>query len=217
MEIMAAESQNIPAVCLGDPDLSLVNATRSGDMPAFEELVRKYDRRLFRIAHGVTHNIEDAEEVVQTALFKAYRNLNRFEGNAQFSTWLIRITLNESLMKVRRQRAVREQSIDAGPFEENNGKGVASSPRAVPADFTDWSPSPDSQYSTVEIRAILSKCLRTLSSNLRVAFILRDIDGHSIQETSEILRLTPNAVKSRLWRARLRLREELTCYFKKRA
>ena len=106
METMAAESQSIPAGCLGDPDLPLVNATRNGDMPAFEELVRKYDRRLFRLAQGVTHNTEDAEEVVQTALFKAYRNLNWFEGNAQFSTWLIRITLNESLMKVRRRRAV---------------------------------------------------------------------------------------------------------------
>ena len=216
MEIMETESQSIPAVCLGDPDLPLVNATRNGDMPAFEELVRKYDRKLFRIAHGVTHNTEDAEEVVQMALFKAYRNLNRFEGNAKFSTWLIRITLNESLMKVRKQRTVREQSIDAGPYEENNGNGVASSTRGIPADFTDWSPSPESQYSSVEIRAILSKCLNTLSPNLRVVFILRDIDGHSILETSEILRLTPNAVKSRLSRARLRLREELTYYFKKR-
>jgi len=101
MQIVETENQSIAAICLGDPDLLLVNATRNGDMPAFEELVRKYDGKLFRIAQGVTHNTEDAEEVVQTALFKAYRNLGRFEGSAKFSTWLIRITLNESLMKVR--------------------------------------------------------------------------------------------------------------------
>src|SRR5215470_8110014 len=145
MEIMASEDQRIPAVFVGDPDLPLVNATRNGDMPAFEELVRKYDRKLFRIAHGVTHNTEDAEEVVQTALFKAYRNLGRFEGSAKFSTWLIRITLNESLMKVRKRRAVREHSIEAGSNEQTNGDGVATSPR-MPADFTDWSPSPESLY-----------------------------------------------------------------------
>jgi RNA polymerase sigma-70 factor (ECF subfamily) len=120
---------------MGDPDLPLVNATRNGDMPAFEELVRKYDRKLFRIAHVVTQHTEGAEEVVQMTLFKAYRNLNRCEGNAKFSTWLIRVTLNESLMKVRKQRTVRKQSIDAGPYEENNGNGVISCTRGIPADF----------------------------------------------------------------------------------
>src|SRR5262249_62061583 len=123
MEVIATENQSIPTVFLGDPDLQLVTATRNGDMLAFEELVRRYDRKLFRIAQGVTHNTEDAEEVVQTAFFKAYRNLERFEGNARFSTWLIRITLNESLMKLRKQRAGREQSIDAGGSGGSNGNG----------------------------------------------------------------------------------------------
>ena len=213
MDFMMSESQSIPAVYLGDPDLPLVNATQNGDMPAFEELVRKYDRKLFRLAQGITHNTEDAEEVVQTALFKAYRNLARFEGNAKFSTWLIRITFNESLMKVRKRRTVREQSIHAGFDEKTHGNGLA---LRVPDDLTDWSPSPESLYSTVERRAILVKCLGALSPNLRVVFILRDIDGYSIIEVSEILRLTPNAVKARLSRARLQLREQLTIHFKKR-
>src|SRR5262249_55100639 len=207
MEVIATENQSIPTVFLGDPDLQLVTATRNGDMPAFEELLRKYDRKLFRIAQGVTHNAEDAEEVVQTAFFKAYRNLERFEGNAGFSTWLIRITLNESLMKLRRQRAIREQSIDAGSHKETRRNDIASSIR-VPADLTDWSPNPESLYRTVERRAILVKCLGALRPSLRVVFILRDVDGHSILETSEILRLTPNAIKTRLCRARLQLREQ---------
>jgi RNA polymerase sigma-70 factor (ECF subfamily) len=214
METIATENQSIPAVYLGDPDLILVDATRNGDMSAFEELVRKYDRKLFRIAQSVTHNTEDAEEVVQTAFFKAYCNLGRFQGNARFLTWLTRIALNESLMKLRKQRAVRERSIDAG-FDQPNDTGIASSTRGC-TDLTDWSPNPESLYATVERRAILVRCLGTLSSNLRVVFVLRDIDGYSIIETSEILRLTPNAVKARLSRARLQLREQLTIYFKKR-
>src|SRR5690242_17832821 len=82
-----------------DPDLPLVTASRNGDVSAFEELVKRYDRKLYRIAQGITHSNEDAEEVVQTALLKAYQNLRRFQGNSKFSTWLIRIVMNESFMK----------------------------------------------------------------------------------------------------------------------
>ena len=86
-----------------DPDWPLVESSRSGDVSAFEELVRRYDRKLYRTAQGITHNNEDAEEVVQTAFLKAYQNLDRFQGNARFSTWLVRIAMNESFMKLRKQ------------------------------------------------------------------------------------------------------------------
>ena len=89
--------------CVLDPDWPLVESSRSGDVSAFEELVRRYDRKLYRIAQGITHNNEDAEEVVQTAFLKAYQNLDRFQGNARFSTWLVRIAMNESFMKRKRQ------------------------------------------------------------------------------------------------------------------
>ena len=191
-----------------DPDLPLVNASRNGDVSAFEELVKRYDRKLYRIAQGITHNDEDAEEAVQAAFLKAYQNLNRFEGNAKFSTWLTRIAMNESLMKLRKQRINREQPLDTG-----SGSGDENSQNQI--DLTDWTPNPESLYSATEFRQILEKCLQKLEPRLRVVFLLRDIEGHSIKETSGILNLTAPGVKTRLSRARLQLRQELTRYFQK--
>ena len=94
-----------------DDDLALVQAARGGDVTAFEQLVKRYDAKLLRIAKNVTHNTEEAEEAVQEALFKAHQKLDRFQGHAKFSTWLIRITLNESLMKLRKQRYTAHQSF----------------------------------------------------------------------------------------------------------
>jgi len=197
-----------------DPDLPLVDASRNGDASAFEELVRRYDHKLYRLARGITHSNEDAEDVVQNAFLKAYQNLNRFEGKAKFSTWLIRIALNESFMRMRKLRSNREQSLDS-----NTGfDSVESNHRPVehPTDLSDWATNPGSLYSQTNLRRILEKSLQTLQPTLRVVFILRDIEGHSISETSAILKLTSSAVKTRLSRARLRLREELSHYFNNR-
>ena len=192
-----------------DPDRALVESSRSGDVSAFEELVRRYDRKLYRIAQGITHNNEDAEEVVQTAFFKAYQNLDRFQGNARFSTWLIRIAMNESFMKLRKQVSKKEQSLDAQNAFRAEGNNHSQ------LDLTDWATNPESLYSAAELKQILVTCLQKLQPTLRVVFVLRDIEGHSISETSGILNLTATAVKTRLSRARLQLREELTRYFKK--
>src|SRR5262249_45243388 len=198
------------AVSVVDPDLPLVSAIRNGDVSAFEELVKRYDRKLYRIAQGITRSNEDAEDVVQTAFLKAYQNLNRFQGNAKFSTWLIRITMNESFMKLRKQRLSREQ-----PFDTDNDFAVGEN-GGNHFDLTDWAANPESLYRASELRDILEKCFRKLQPRLRAVFFLRDVDGHSISEISEILNLTDAAVKSRLSRARLQLRGELTRYFKKR-
>jgi len=209
MSLTIAEDlkRNAPAVL--DADLSLVNASRNGDVSAFEELVRRYDRKLYRVAQGMIHNHEDAEEVVQTAFLKAYLNLHPFQGNAKFSTWLIRIAMNESFMKLRKQRSNKEQSLHAqvgfGAEESNHDQ----------FDLTDWSGNPEALYGVTELRQILESCLQKLQPGLRMVFFLRDIEGHSITETSGILNLTATAVKTRLSRARLLLREELTRYFKK--
>src|SRR5215469_14819486 len=112
MSLTIVEDLERHAAAVFDADLPLVNASRNGDASAFEELVRKYDRKLYRVAQGMIHNHEDAEEVVQTAFLKAYLNLHRFQGNAKFSTWLIRIAMNESFMKLRKQRSNNEQSLD---------------------------------------------------------------------------------------------------------
>ena len=202
----AFENMAACTTCISDPDTALVQSARSGDISAFEQLVRKYDRKLFRIALNITHNIEDAQEVVQTAFFKAYTNLDRFEANAKFLTWLTRIAVNEALTKLRRLRNQgREVSLDS---ENSNGE-------FVPLDFSDWHPNPEQLYSHSEFRELLGKALDQLSPALRVVFVLRDMQGLSYDETAAILKLETTAVKSRLHRARLQLREKLSNYFRR--
>lgn len=207
--ISTIESRKSAAMSPADPDLPLVTASRHGDASAFEELVKKYDRKLYRIAQSITQNNEDAEEAVQTAFLKAYHNLNRFQGHAKFSTWLSRIVMNESFMKLRKQRSNREQPFDTdkGFGSDENGQNLFN--------LTDWAANPESLYCANELRQILENCLHKLQPRLRVVFFLRDVEGHTISETSAILSLTATAVKTRLSRARLQLREELTRYFKK--
>lgn len=189
-----------------DDDLTLVHATMRGDVSAFEKLVRKYDRKLLRIAQNVMHNRQDAEDAVQEAFFKAYKKLGQFQENTKFSTWLIRIVLNESLMRVRKRRAVREDSLYG--YSQNESE-------IVPREVADWSIGPQELYGAAEFRKILINCLLELRPALRVVFVLRDIEQLSISETSEALSLSAVAVKARLFRARLQLREGLSRYFRK--
>ena len=207
MQTIATQDATFPAYNC-DPDLPLVQASMCGDADAFEELVKRYDRKLLRIALNVTHNPDDAEEAVQDTFFKAYRNLDKFRSDAKFSTWLFRIAVNESLMKLRKQRGAQEQFLDSG-FENEGNFGFAE------LNVSDWSPDPEALYSASEIREILIASLQRLSPALRVVFVMRDIEEHSILETSEVLNVSANAVKSRLSRARRELRDELSKYFKK--
>lgn len=187
-----------------DQDLALVEASTSGDIAAFEELVRRYDRKLLRIAQQVTRSLEDAQDVVQEAFLKAYQKLNQFQQKSKFSTWLIRIALNEALMKLRKRRYTQEAPRD---YENQNGENL-------PLDVVDWSPDPEQLYSRAELQNILSQALEELPPILRVVFVLRDVEGLSIKETTAILDLQPSAVKARLLRARLQLREKLNKYFR---
>jgi RNA polymerase sigma-70 factor, ECF subfamily len=192
---------------LANDELDLVHASKNGDVAAFEQLVKRYDRKLLRIAQSVTRNREDSQDVVQEAFLKAYQNLAAFREDSKFSTWLIRITVNQSLMKLRKQRASREASLD----EDFQADGDV-----LPKEVTDWSPNPEQLYWASELRDILSKCLEELSPILRTVFVLRDIEGLTIDQTVEVLNVSQTAVKARLWRARLQLRESLNKYFIKR-
>lgn len=202
------------AVRLVDPDLPLVNASRNRDLSAFEELVKRYDRKLYRIAQGIMHSDADAEEAVQVAFLKAYQNLNRFQGNAKFSTWLIRIAMNESFMRLRKQRSNREQFLES--HSENPAEESSSRLPQHRLNLAYWASRPESLYSTTELRHILEKSLQKLQPGLRVVFILRDIEGHSVSDISGMLNLTSTAVRTRLSRARFQLREELSQDFKNR-
>jgi len=207
MGTITADFASFAMTKVPDDDLALVHASRGGDVAAFEQLVKRYDGKLLRIAQNVTHNPEDAEEVVQEAFFKAYQKLGQFQEHAKFSTWLIRITLNESLMKLRKRRAILEQLVD-------NDVDADSDSERRPFDVADWAPNPEMLYRASEFREILITSLQRLSPALKVVFVLRDIEEHSLRETSEILNLTETAVKTRLSRARLQLREDLSKYFK---
>jgi RNA polymerase sigma-70 factor (ECF subfamily) len=188
------------------PDVALVNRAREGDTAAYEKLVRQYDRQIFRIAQHITQNREDAEDVVQDAFLKAYEKLDQFQGNSKFYTWLVRIAVNESLMRLRKRRTGKMVSID---------EDVETEEGSMPRDLADWSPDPEAQYGQSEMADILRKTIQGLPPGFRVVFVLRDVDGLSTEETAESLGLSIPAVKSRLLRARLQLRERLSRYFRK--
>lgn len=181
----------------------LVSQAQAGSTIAFERLVEKYERRIFRLAQNITRNREDAEDVMQNALVKAFRKLWTFQGNSSFYTWLVRITVNEALMTLRRRRW-NVLSIDDS---EEPDEPVRQS------EIEDWGPSPEQRYSQTELQEILTKTIGALGPGYRIVFQLRDIENLSTSETAQALSLSSTAVKSRLRRARLQLRRSLNRYF----
>lgn len=188
-------------------ELALVRAAQRGDVSAFEQLIKKYDRNVFRIANHITQNREDAEDVVQDAFLKAYQKLDQFQGNSKFYTWIVRIAVNEALMKLRKRKADKVVSMDE---DVETGEGT------ITREFADWSPNPEQQYNQAELSDILGRTIQGLPASFRTVFVLRDVEGLSTEETAEMLGLSVPAVKSRLLRARLQLRERLSRHFKSR-
>src|ERR1700726_143430 len=184
-------------------DLDLVHASKNGHLAAFEQLVKQYDRRLLRISQTVTRNREDSEDAVQEALLKAFQNLAEFREDSQFSTWLIRITVNQSLMKLRKQRTHKEVSMDED-FEADGD--------VLPLNVPDRAPNPEQLCWASELRDILARTVEELRPILRTVFVLRDVEGLSIEQTAQVLNLSQAAVKARLWRVRIHLRERLNRY-----
>jgi RNA polymerase sigma-70 factor, ECF subfamily len=186
------------------PDVALVEKVRGGDVSAYDALVRKYERQVFRIAQHITQNREDAEDVMQDAFLKAYQKIDQFQGNSRFSTWLVRIAVNESLMRLRKRRTGKMVSID---------EDIATEEGSVPRDLADWARNPEQNYNQAELAEILRKTIQGLPEGFRIVFVLRDVEGLSTEETAETLGLSVPAVKSRLLRGRLQLRERLSRYF----
>ena len=186
------------------PDVALVDKVRGGDVSAYDALVRKYERQVFRIAQHITENREDAEDVTQDAFLKAYQKIDQFQGNSKFSTWLVRIAVNESLMRLRKRRTGKMVSID---------EDIATEEGSVPRDLADWAPNPEQNYKQAELAEILRKTIQGLPEGFRIVFVLRNVEGLSTEETAETLGLSVPAVKSRLLRGRLQLRERLSRYF----
>jgi RNA polymerase sigma-70 factor, ECF subfamily len=186
---------------------ALVTRAKAGDAGAFAELVNHYDRRVFRMAKQITQNEEDAEDVLQETFLKAYSHLDDFQGNSKFYTWLVRIAVNEALMKLRKRRSDKTVPLDE-PID--TGEDVVAREIAV------WDENPEDTYSQQELGKILDDAVQSLKPAYRTVFILRDIEEMSIEETAEALNLSISAVKSRLLRARLQLRDKLTRQFKRK-
>ena len=184
-------------------EMDLVHSAKRGDMGAFEELVRRYTNRVFCIAHHITRCREDAEEVSQETFLKAFLHLSSFEEKAQFSTWLTRIALNVALTNVARTRRVKVV-FDGGRQGETGW---------IPEEVADWRPNPEQMYSRSQLQAILRQALEELPQDYSTVFLLRDVQGFSVAETAAALQLSIPAVKTRLLRARLRLRESLSKSF----
>jgi RNA polymerase sigma-70 factor (ECF subfamily) len=179
---------------------TLIRAGQRGDHDAMETLFRRYHRPLLQTALRVLGNAEDAEDALQDGLLSAYRNLKRFEGRSQFSTWLTRIVINAALMRRRSAKARPAVSLDETPREDE-----------LPAAerFADDGPNPEQVFASTELREIISENLEELSPLLRTAFVLREVQGYSTGEAAKKLGVTENTLKARLWRARHQLAQRL--------
>jgi RNA polymerase sigma-70 factor, ECF subfamily len=182
-----------------------LEALRAGDKAEFARLVEAYSTPIYRLALKMLANPQEAEDVLQLTFLKAFQHIGEFEGRSSLSTWLYRIAANEALMLLRRRRP--ELPLDDEPDEDQV-------PR--PFQFADWGHLPERELLSAEAKKLLDRAIQKLPEKLRLVFLLRDVEGLSIKETSEALDLTETAVKTRLLRARLRLREQLSAYFAER-
>jgi RNA polymerase sigma-70 factor (ECF subfamily) len=188
----------------GTREQSLIQSVQRGQHELFYELVRPYERRVYAAVLAILRNEHDAEDAAQEAMLKAFANIRQFRAEARFSTWLIQITVNEALMRRRRERTVPMEGLDNRPDGgRNEESGYA------PRDFADWREIPSEALERKEVRQRLAQALGTLDRKYREVFMLRDMEHLNIQETAEALGITVASVKTRLLRARLMLRDLL--------
>lgn len=189
-----------PGETRDDSEQSLIARIRNGNSSLFADLVKPYERRVYRTALALLRNEADAQDVAQEAILKAFANLKQFRGESRFSTWLIQITVNEARMRQRKQHAALFEPI----VEENDEEGAY-----TPRDFADWREIPSEALERSEIRALLAKALASLAQKYREVFLLRDVEQLSIEDTAQTLGISIASVKTRLLRARLMLRDIL--------
>lgn len=189
------------------PQLFSLEALRQGDRGEFARLVETYSPMIYRLGLKMLDNPQDVEDMLQETFFKAYRHLKDFDGRSSISTWLYRIATNEALMALRRKRP------DTISFDEPLADEAEPQ---EPLQIVDWCCMPEEEMMSAEGRLYLDKAVNQLPASLRVVFLLRDIEGLSTHETAEVLNLSEMAVKTRLSRARLQLRETLSTYYGER-
>ncbi len=186
------------------PEAVLVEEAKAGNDEAFANLVNHCDRSIYRMTLRMTRNHEDAEDARQEALLKAYVNLDRFQGRSRFSTWLMRIAMNEALMNLRK-RNTRQVSLDEA-VESND-------PKITAMQIPDPGEHPERLYARREMLETLTEAIESLQPQSRDVFVLREVEQFSTVETAKLLGVSPNAVKIRLRRARLELQDRLSKMF----
>jgi RNA polymerase sigma-70 factor (ECF subfamily) len=195
-----------PEMALNSPvqlvtrEQELILAVQGGQRELFYELVRPYEGRVYAAAFAILRHEQDAEDAAQEAMLKAFANIGQFRAEARFSTWLIQITVNEALMRRRRERTVIMEGIDNHRDEDSE---------YAPRDFADWREIPSEALERKEVRQHLAKALAALDQKYREVFVLRDMEHLNIQETAVALGISVASVKTRLLRARLMLRDLL--------
>lgn len=179
----------------------LVALAREGDTESFTVLVKQYERKIFRLTLRITGNQEDAADASQEAFMKAYANLKMFHGDSRFYTWLARIAVNEALTKLRKRLSHKQISLD----DENN---------TLTYEITDYGDNPEQKYAKTELQEIMAEAINGLTPALRMVLLLQYLEDCTSEQIARRLGLSVPAVKSRLMRARLKLRQRLTKHFK---
>jgi RNA polymerase sigma-70 factor (ECF subfamily) len=191
-----------------DSDSILIARCREGDSISFEKLVGRHSRRVYSVARQITQSEADSEEVTQETFLRAFSRLDSFEGHSAFQTWLVKIAVNEALAILRRRRRLRESALEEPIRYEADEELIR--------DVAIWEENPEKQYAREQLRRILEEAIAALPITYRVVFVMRDIQNLTTEDTADALNLSQPAVKSRLLRARLILRERLTRRFRRK-
>ena len=190
-----------------DNETELVAEAQAGNVECLLTLLNHYYTHLYRVALNITGNREDAEDVLQEVSLKTCTHLGEFRGDSRFYTWLVRITVNEALMRLRVRHTATWLSLDQ-PLETDERS-------LMPREIEDWGDNPEQRYAKSELQTILDRAVEGLEPQFRTVFLLRDVEEFSMEETASMLGLSVSAVKSRLLRARLKLRQRLNTHLKK--
>jgi len=189
-------------------DAELVSRARANDMVAWEQLICRYERKVYSLAMRLLRQVQDAEDVTQQTFLSVMENLDGFRGDSQFSTWILRVATNAALKVIRKRKGLETCSLDQSAPDEG-GPGSVPHPKYI----ADWRAIPEELAQTHETRRLLDEALGELDEKYRVVFLLRDAEGLSIRETAEAVGISEANTKVRLLRARLQLREKLTRVF----
>jgi RNA polymerase sigma-70 factor (ECF subfamily) len=197
---LAPEADSPVSAPSRETEYAMIQRIVHGEKELFYQLVRPYERRVYVMAFAILRNEADAQDAAQDALFKAFKHLAQFRSEARFSTWLIQVTLNEARMRLRKNHLEIMRPIDE--VEQEDGS-------YTPRDFTDWREIPSEALERKQVREMLVKALASLTEKYREVFVLRDVQHMSTEEAAEVLGISAGAVKTRLLRARLMLRDFL--------